>query len=508
MKNVMLLCMSPLKWMFGKSTYSYQLQDETIAYVCGRMTNEAPVKSLIKKLKKDHNQRLDRIVMICSEKVLSEIIRDDEPLRNDSQKQLYQILHDYILSEGKCMFNITHKDYFEWIIKNYAATVDDCYKEKEIDFNVTHISDFSDETDVIKAVTESASQVMKDYKDINLYIDFNGGPRNVAVLIMGLSNLMKLRNVTVKEITYMDFDNKERNNNIVSVENMNALFRVVDLVSGVNEYVSYGRIRILKEYFKSCDDQRIHIILRVLEDFSNNMQLCLTDYIMANKEQVKNALKSYQANTGASSSYEIMFSFVAEDILRGCRNLLEGSLPEMILWCIEKEFLQQALQLYIELVPAYLWDNKIFCPTVTEEQEYICWRIDQEYCSDKTADTYRNFSRHMDDKYYWMHYYLPKDANPDHPSLYQTNPANTDYINNINQKTEYMLSLLTPDMNRANTSIDTDHLRGILRDYFLIHNQRISSRYSITQLGNTGELWDYQEMRQKLQTAALRLSEI
>lgn len=493
MKNVMLLCMSPLRWMSNESTYSYLLRDETIGYVHGHMTNEAPVKSLIEKLKKDHNQRLDRIIMICSEKISGETIGKNEPPKDEAQKQRFQTLRDEILFDGKCIFDITHKDYFEWIIKNYAAAADDCYKEKEIDFEVTHITDFANETDVIKAVTESAGQVMKGYKDVNLYIDFNGGPRNVAVLIMGLSNLMKLRNVTVKEITYMDFENKEKETNVIPVKNMNELFRVVDLVSGVNEYVSYGRIRILKDYFKSCGDQRIHIILRVLENFSNNMQLCLTDYVMANKEQVKNALKSYQANSKASSSYEIMFSFVAEDILRGCSKLLDGSLPEMILWCVEKEFTQQALLFYIELIPAYLWDNKIFCPSAAEEQEYICWRIDQEYSPDEIPNTYRNFSRHMDDKYYWMHYYLLKDYS-------QTIDADW--------KTEYMLSLLNPAINRANTSIDTDDLCDILKDYYLIYNQRISSRYSTIQLGNTGELWDYQEMRQKLQAAALRISGI
>ena len=493
MKNVMLLCMSPLKWMFDENEYSYRFRNGDIGNVHGRMTNEAPVKSLIEKLKRDYNQRLDRIVMICSEKVTKETIGKDEPPKNEAQKQLFQTLHDEILFNGKCIFDITHKDYFEWIIKEYAAGVDGCYKEKGIDFEVTHITDFANETDVIKAVTDSASQVMKDYKDVNLYIDFNGGPRNVAVLIMGLSNLMKLRNVTVKEITYMDFENKGKNNNVTSLENMNVLFGVVDLVSGVNEYVSYGRIRILKDYFKSCDDQRIHIILRVLEDFSNNMQLCLTDYVMANKEHVKTDLKSYQANMKTSSSYEIMFSFVAEDILRGCSKLLEGSLPEMILWCIEKEFIQQALRFYIELIPAYLWDNKLFCPSVTEAQEYMCWCIDQEYSPDEIPNTYRDFSRHMDDKYYWMHYYLLKDHN-------QTMDAG--------RKTEYMLSLLTSDVNRANTSIDTDALSGILKAYYLIHDQRISSRYSTTQLGNTGGLWDYQEMRQELQTAALTISEL
>lgn len=511
MKNVMLLCMSPLKWISKKNTYSYKVlkkpdrtdknnnenstgikviinDQECIHQIQGRITNEGPVKYVIDKLNNDYNQRLDRIVMICSKKIKEDPIEENEDAYTEDLKEPFITEHADILQKNESIFHITHKEYFIRIINKFAKGIHSCYKEKEIEFTETYINDFSNEYDVIEAVIDSANEVVKKYEDVNLYIDFNGGPRNVAVLIMGISNLMKLRNVKIKEITYMDFDN----NSNISIKNMDALFGCIDLVSGVNEYVSYGRIRILKDYFKSCEDQRIHRILSELEDFSNNMQLCLTDYVMANKERVKNALKSYQANTLASSSYEIMFAFVAEDILRGCHRLLEGNLPEMILWCVEKEFIQQALTFYIELVPSYLWDNKIFCPAVTEEQEYTLWRIDQEYKPDIIPDTYRDFSRHMDDKYYWMHYYLPKNT--------KQNTAMT-----VTQKTEYMLSLVTSDINRAVTSIDTDTLRRILTDYYMIHNQRISPRYSTSRLGNAGDLWNYEEMRQKLQRAALRL---
>ncbi len=544
MKNVMLLCMSLLNWTFPKSTYSYHLlkkpdtasmndnnidnendlyhvkikteNQDYIHEVKGRLTNEAPAKYVIDKLNNDHNQRLDRIVMICSDAVRKKInpgkstsneehkntVPDKSSSTEEKEKQKYEAEHALILNKDERVLELTHIEYFKRVITAFAENINTCYKDTRIDFKDTSITNFSDETNVIKAVIDSASKVVEDYEDVNLYIDFNGGPRNVAVLIMGLSHLMKLRNVTIKEIMYMDFENKK--NHIIPIENMDALFGCTDLVSGVNEYVNYGRIHILKNYFNGCKDEKIKIILRDLEDFSNNMQLCLTDYVMENKEKIKNALKQYQNNNQTSSSYEIMFSFVAEDILRGCNKLLEGTLPDIILWCIEKDFIQQALTFYIELLPAYLWENKIFFPTMAEEQDYAGWRIDREYGLNDSSDdipyNYLKLSRHMDDKYYWMHYY--KDC--------ATGNTDGSLLEETSQKADYMLSLLTPEINRAGKSedIDTDTLRQILTEYYLIHSQRISSRHSTSQLGNTGNLWSYQEMHEALKKAVLRLSEL
>lgn len=141
---------------------------------------------------------------------------------------------------------------------------------------------------------------------------------------------------------------------------------------------------------------------------------------------------------------------------------------------------------------------------MAEEQDYAGWRIDREYGLNDSSDdipyNYLKLSRHMDDKYYWMHYYKDCATGNTYGSL----------LEETSQKADYMLSLLSPEINRAGKSedIDTDTLRQILTEYYLIHSQRISSRHSTTQLGNTGNLWSYQEMHEALKKAVLRLSEL
>ena len=57
--------------------------------VKGRLTNEAPAKYVIDKLNNDHNQRLDRIVMICSDAVRKKINPGKSTSNEEKEKQKY-----------------------------------------------------------------------------------------------------------------------------------------------------------------------------------------------------------------------------------------------------------------------------------------------------------------------------------------------------------------------------------------------------------------------------------
>ena len=513
-KNVMLLCLSTLNVQKPKSKYIYEdLREKADHTLEGYMTNEAPAMRIVKQLNLAHGKRLDRVVMISSETVRKKISKDSK------------LSEDFRNEFGEKIFELTHEEYFKQRVQAYAERTASDYKE--IDFRSVEISSFVDQKAVAESVVQAAAQVMDGWEDIDLYIDFNGGPRHVAVLILALSNLMKLRNVSVKEITFMDFENqvliKETNEKRIRIENMDAVFGCVDLVSGINEYVNYGRIHILEQYFSKCDNERIHTILRMLGDFANNMQLCLTDYVFENKEKVKRALNDYLADRKEKmDAYEVMFSFVAEDILRGCRPLLEGSFPEMLLWCVEKEFIQQALSFYKEHIPVYLWESGIFHPALKEWEEYDCWRIDCEtdMGTEEVLKDYREKYCFMDEKYLWMMHYL-KEVHPLEEKRDCDETADrTEYeiceiigthIEEAKESAGYLLYALEPKVGRAQSVIPAEkygELKQILLEYFVIYEQCASSNNRKMRLGDKGTLWNYREMCDVLRMAAKRLCRV
>ena len=63
---------------------------------------------------------------------------------------------------------------------------------------------------------------MMQGNDVDLYIDYNGGPRNVAFMVLSISNLMKIREVNTKEIMSMNFDNPGKNG--IPIQRMASIF--------------------------------------------------------------------------------------------------------------------------------------------------------------------------------------------------------------------------------------------------------------------------------------------
>lgn len=539
-KNVMLLCLSTLSWRGSENRYTYKFKDEMYS-LTGYMTNEAPVKRIIEQLKMDKGKRLDRIVMICSDTTEKKKTGETNPPEKESDWELYRKKQSRCLGNGKPVFDMTHADYFEEVIKEFSEQTDACYQEEPVKFYRVGISDFSNEMDVINAVVQSANEVMKEFADIDLYIDFNGGPRNVAVLILGIANLMKLRNVNIREISTMDFENKK--DGIVPIENMDAVFGSVDLVAGINEYINYGRIHILKRYFEKCQNPRIQMILHNLENFANNMQLCAIDYVMKNKENLKKDLNEYlrgRKGKSAEDVYELMFSFVAEDILRGCRPLLEGDLPEMIQWCVDREFIQQAMIFYTECMPEYFHRKHIFGPTREEREEFNGWQADCElkrYVPEDILKDYREKYIFMNHEYCWMNYYLQKirpvlnmddtmvigtaemSDTADVPDIAELSgmvdmgkPEDYDIckiignqIDGAIEEARFLIGSLREGSKCAESSVDSWELRQILVEYFAIRRQSERREQRIVKLGDKGMLWSYQEMCSVLRAVSERL---
>ncbi len=404
MKNVLLLCMSPISGRARMNTYLFEEAQSGNFFVDGVMTNEAPTKAVIRLLsKKKESQRLDKIIMICSDKI-NEAIE-----LVDGQNDLDKI--DCLKNEE--LERKTHADIYKKLISHYAEETDPCYAENPIEYVSISIPNITNEDEVSKAVIEAANIISEIDEKVELYIDFNGGQRYVAFMILAIANLMKIRSVSIKQIMTMNFDNKV--DGIVPIQNMQPVFESFDLIAGINEYINYGRIKGLKKYFEASGNKEIQRILNEMEEFSNNLQLCRTDYVMENKAGLVKLLEDY-ANTGdeneQSDSYAQLFHYVVRDILKGYDGLLNGELPDIIDWCVSRDFIQQALTFCAEELPGYFWKSGIFTASSQEKMGYNLvlekiYKAGQEFSSLKR--TYRKEHPEGSSKYAyeWMTNYLP-----------------------------------------------------------------------------------------------------
>lgn len=517
-KNVLLLCLSPVSINGEENTYFY-LDEGKVYQVRGFMTNEAPAKSVIERLHRDGGKRLDKIVLISSQTTRGKII-EFRKNQNCSGKAP-SLVKDKIVSLGKDLEQITHLEYYEEVVNAFAVNIDEGYREKPISYNIVPIPDKAEPNEVARAAVEAADYVMMQGNDVDLYIDYNGGPRNVAFMILSISNLMKIREVNTKEIMSMNFDNPGKNG--IPIQRMASIFECVDLVAGINEYVNYGRVKVLKSYFKDSKDERIHEILSAMEEFSNYLQLCRTRDVLNYKQNLKEKLQEYLDNTQTNpgtDTRDVLFSYVVKDILAGYRDLLDGDMPEVIKWCVEKDFIQQALTFYTDRMPIYFWDSGIFHPSKEEDERYNAFLKEyKQSCRKQFNKEYGNYNKH----YCWMAKYIINVGINEFPEGKMSkgtgrNMSIKDIFKNEFDmvssgelmKAERLAETFMEYMKagRVDSVVSKPELKKILIEYNLIKPQRNNANHASDDQTGRGNGLGYKETCRLLYQAADRIQKV
>lgn len=468
MRNVLLLCMSKIdETKIKENQYIYTLSNgKREDKIWGFTTNEAPVKYIIKDIdsrKKEESDKLDRIIIICSDEVKNRWIEvekcnNEKERKRDNFKEKIEKLFP-----GKCEIKLT--EYYKKIVELETKKYN--YEPEYIEIP---ISDNPQDTEVAKAVIEAVKNVMEfsdeginkgenQKSNIHLYIDYNGGPRYVAFMQVILAQFLKTRHVELEQIITMNFDNKEDEK--IPIQNLLPIFDSTNLIGKVNEYINYGRIEGLKEYFKNACSNEIDKLLEQMEKFSNNLQLCRTGYIMSHAQELSEQLdefvqemkKENQEDDKKENTYKQLFTYVIEDIQKEFQLLLTGKLPDIIKWCVDKGYIQQALTFCSEQLPQYLWNEGIF--KAADEREYdnflkvvraVQRKVednknksdnDKEKVDKKLKNAVNSVSRYFpkgcEDKesdryaYHWFVNYLQHLEKPNYQTILKESKSETDY---------------------------------------------------------------------------------
>ena len=553
-RNVLLLSLSVMnvRNSENESSYEYTEGRNQIYGIKGRLTNGAPTKYVIENLAGRRMQEcLDDIVIISSDTTKMPIRAKGEAAWLDRTDPLLQ----------SPIGDMSHLEYYEKSIQYYVKEKhSDLYKDRNINYYVIDILDQPQQLEVAQAALEAAQKVLgnNDDEKVDLYIDYNGGPRYVASMILSIANMMKNRQVEIKEVLTMNYDNKSMKKDeitgkeipVIPIQNMKAVFESGELVSGLNEYLIYGRIRGLKNYFKELNAEKGGNILKRMEEFSNELQLCRTNAVFKKKEELKEVLEKFNSSSSEANlnqqnsakkvnnaTREMLFAYVVHDILAGYGDLLDGELPEVISWCVEKDFIQQALTFFVERMPIYFWEKGIFKPTSQEEREYeeLKRAFENGEMSEDDQRLYRNHYEKYDDKYAWLTGYLKHGhnfaygkensglmRNKKFSDFVQVDPNAFENIKEVFKKgkskfprmvskdgevtnKESMLKYLGYlDIGRAETNLSREKLAELLAYYELLKTQRNKANHADDDSEN---IWSYEFLCKVLKAAVLTLQE-
>lgn len=353
-KNVLLLSMSTLPNNMRIQQYYFRENKEKIE--CYGYSQLEPItKLIIQKLEKQ-GQKLDRIVIMASKEALETKNR----VVDCAAVPFYMQRIDEYLSErnaqkskdDSCFQSLIEKNEMgnEYLSDYSFSDVAEMPSVKDISMEIVKIYDkeelkiFFDVIDCIKSTGNL----------VNLYLDMQGGDRNAVAQMNAIVNLLEDQGVSIKARYAISFNYAK---NIHEINEVSEKYTTYQLIGAMQSFKKYGRGQSLLDYFEGKKTNRDQEVLLAIQEASDAIRLCdmdKFDVAVSKIEQIKNK-REKEKGSNEKTELDIVF----DDIQKDYEKLFgkgKGMYIAKIKWCLEKDFLQQALTIIESKIPKYLYD--------------------------------------------------------------------------------------------------------------------------------------------------------
>lgn len=326
MKNILISCVS----LFNKNRTvtkdgvpekpkEYSADGITISAL---QTNEACAKFLLKKLEQT-GERLHEYIRVKSNSVEHD-----------------RFTMDYLDSEIK-----------EFCKENELpcpTPVDFCLGEYETEHRYDKVlSDISQE---VRKVADTAV----DHK-VAIYLDMAGGKRDNYIFIQLLTKLLSFYGYEIHTY-YADITGDKG-----TVVNTDLSFEHMRILDAVNEFVRFGSATALRECFSNSKSPTVKALLKVMEEFSDAIQLCSTDIgdiLLRLEQQLDQTEKYVSDDRDGLFIVKTMIPLIRSKFNIKTDNNIYATLG-IVKWCLENNLIQQALTIYRENVPEIIMSKKL-----------------------------------------------------------------------------------------------------------------------------------------------------
>lgn len=306
-------------------------------------TNESALKCLFEML----GGNIDKIISLVSDKA------DTEPVTNEIVREKaaaagleYYTAYGYFKEECCRGINAEH-------IKIPTEYADDEYVRERATADVL--------SDICSCIG----------RDDVVYIDTTGGPRNALNLIQLLTKILEYKNIKNPCSFYTNIQSMDKR-----IDTTDEYKRLMKLADGVNEFVTAGKSNQLRWCFDSSASPEITALLNTMTEFTDKIQLCNTDDLDETLTNLYNAINDVRTAESSSIEGVILKNLlpVIEEKFFG-DNGGKADYVRIIEWCLDNGLIQQALTIFVEKVPVYLYNSGVF--KFDERIEEICTKMNR-----------------------------------------------------------------------------------------------------------------------------------
>ncbi len=341
-----------------------------------KTTNESAVRLLYQDLQ-EQGQKLDRVYAFATQAIQGRITyrqeKDGNAISLPYHDEGREITHlDYT---RKCMSDILGEDDWRIILEPHLG-------KDNVSLAMNRTLSYT--LRIAGQIQEDIEQMRKENPDVRivLHADCTGGPRHAIMMLINIIRLLQYNDVEIGSLFY---SNWIRSESVGKIEQINDVYKFYNLIAGAEEFVNFGSVKDLQGYFQNRNiSAELDDLLLAMGEFADEVKLCRRWRFVAAIDHLKQAIETFErkwenvehrldtvieSNDDVRLNDMLMFQLLPQ-IHKDYSDLLrEHDLLSLIKWCLNQGLLQQALTLYTESIPDFLFDSDNGFITMTEDEE-------------------------------------------------------------------------------------------------------------------------------------------
>lgn len=294
-------------------------------------TNESAIRYLDKQLRKK-NERLETLVYFASNKTNNVMAYREQ----GQEKTLIPRVYVKKRLRQFCPSLRTEDAFYEFDFDETAPTEDAILQ-------VTQIAQY---------IRSYILHKQWNVHDVLLHADMTGGPRHASMMMLSVMQLLKYSGIATGNVLYSNYNDKR-------IEDVTEIYRMFNLISGADEFVKFGSVQEIEAYFAeeghTPRSRELNDVLAAMQKFTQSIQICRTGNIEPALQALQQTIAVFEAYTHKNLK-ENLFLHILNIFKKEYGTLLNDRTDqlEIILWCVHKNYLQQAMTLCTEWLPAII----------------------------------------------------------------------------------------------------------------------------------------------------------
>ena len=324
-------------------------------------TNESSLKYILYHTWKDEKTReisFDKVYLLCTDGVMER--------QGDSPSS-----YDIFINQMRQFYKVMGRD--EQV---FLDALDHVPCGTDLD-DISRIK--SSIIEMSKKILEFKDTFTNDKDEVRLYMDITGGPRNAAMILLVISRLLAYHGIIVDDVYYSGYKEIENGPGEITVHKVLDIYELFDIIAGFEEFKLFGSAIKLNTYFKPPENIGTGNIestaiatkklLKAMDSFSEAINISSRGAFEKSIARLDDSLAlvhSTANNTDNNKTFdqeliELLHKPIEQSyttLLQHHRNHASDELA-YIDWCLDHDYLQQALTLFCEYVPEYAVDKGI-----------------------------------------------------------------------------------------------------------------------------------------------------